>query len=97
MTRVEDIRKTVQDLLRKYHAQQALLFGSYARGEQTELSDVDLIIYGGENFKLRDIFALAEDLREALRVPVDCFEITEVDPDSQFYKTIITEGVRIAC
>ena len=35
------------------------------------------------------IFALAEDLRETLEKKVDVFEIGEVNPDSNFYKTIM--------
>ena len=37
------------------------------------------------------IFALAEDLRETLEKKVDVFEIGEVNPDSNFYKTIMKD------
>ena len=40
----EKISESVQSLLKKYHAEKAILFGSYARGEATEESDIDLII-----------------------------------------------------
>lgn len=42
------------------------------------------------------IFALAEDLRETLEKKVDVFEIGEVNPDSNFYKTIMKEKVLMA-
>ena len=41
------------------------------------------------------IFALAEDLRETLEKKVDVFEIDEVNPDSNFYKTIMKEKVLV--
>ncbi|BEU88936.1 hypothetical protein TAMA11512_24000 [Selenomonas sp. TAMA-11512] len=37
------------------------------------------------------IFALAEDLRVALKKKVDVFEIGEVNTDSNFYKTMMHE------
>ena len=53
-------------------------------------------VYGGEKFKRTMIFALAEDLRETLEKKVDVFEIGEVNPDSNFYKTIMKEKVLVA-
>ena len=52
MTGIETV---IRQLLCKYSAEYALLFGSYARGEATPLSDIDVIVVGGEFFnkKLR--------------------------------------------
>lgn len=52
-----EIETTIKILLKKYHAEYALLFGSYARGEATADSDVDVVIVGGAEFIPRDIFA----------------------------------------
>ena len=38
-----ELNSMVSPLLKKYRASYALLFGSYARGEATEKSDIDLI------------------------------------------------------
>ena len=43
------------------------MFGSYARGEANEDSDLDFLVLGGEDFKLTMIFAFAEELREVLK------------------------------
>ena len=72
------------------------LFGSYARGEADENSDLDFLVFGGENFKLTRIFALAEDLREVLKKNVDVFEINEINRDSDFYHTIMKERLLVA-
>ena len=72
------------------------MFGSYARGEADTDSDLDFLVYGGENFKLTMIFALAEDLREALNKRVEVFEIHEINIDSEFYNTIMKERVLAA-
>ena len=41
LTRSE-LETAIRVLLKKYHAEYALLFGSYARGEATASSDIDL-------------------------------------------------------
>lgn len=71
------------------------LFGSYARGEADEESDLDFFVIGGENFKLTRIFAFAEDLREIFNKKIDVFEINEINSDSNFYKKIMEEQVSV--
>ena len=93
---MEHIVAKVKPLADKYRVKEIYLFGSYARGEADENSDLDFWVYGGEKFKRTMIFALAEDLRETLEKKVDVFEIDEVNPDSNFYKTIMKEKVLVA-
>ncbi|MBR0509458.1 MAG: nucleotidyltransferase domain-containing protein [Clostridia bacterium] len=90
------IETMIQLLLRKYHADHAILFGSYARGDATAQSDLDVVVFGGDGFKKSNIFAFAEDLRELTGKNVDAFEICEVNKDSAFYDSVMREGVRIA-
>lgn len=92
----QEIERHIKTLLVKYNAEHAILFGSYARDEADENSDIDVIIVGGEGFRLTDIFALGEDLRELTKKNVDAFEICEVNKESEFYRNILREGVRIA-
>lgn len=93
---MEQIVAAVKPLADKYRVKEIYLFGSYARGEADENSDLDFLVFGGEMFKRTMIFALAEDLREALKKKVDVFEIGEVNPDSEFYKRIMKEKVLVA-
>ena len=88
---MEDIAAMVKPLADKYRVKEIYLFGSYARGEADENSDLDFLVFGGELFRRTMIFALAEELREILKKNVDVFEIAEVDPQSNFYKTIMKE------
>jgi len=46
-----DIENTIKSLLVRYNAEYALLFGSYARGEETPDSDIDVVVFGGKDFK----------------------------------------------
>ena len=93
---LQELEYHIKAMLAKYNAEYAILFGSYARGEADENSDIDVIIVGGESFHLTDILALGEDLRELTQKNVDAFEIREVNKNSYFYRSILCEGVCIA-
>ena len=90
------IIKCIEVLLKKYNAESAVLFGSYARGEAGPDSDIDVVIFGGPNFKPSDIFALAEELRELTNRDADVFEIRELNEGTDFYDAIMREGLKIA-
>ena len=90
------IKEIVKPIALKYQVKEIYLFGSYARGEATDESDLDFLVFGGENFKLTLIFSLAEELREAFQKKVDVFEIHEVNQQSAFYDTIMKERLLVA-
>ena len=93
---LENITALVKRLAEKYHVREIYLFGSYARGEADEDSDMDFLVFGGEGFKLTSILALGEDLRAVLKKKVDVFEIREINQDSEFFRTIMREKVLVA-
>ena len=74
----ETIRRIVKPIAEKYRIQNVYLFGSYARGEATYSSDLDFLVYGGEQFKRTMIFAFAEELRKALEKNVDVDAIKHI-------------------
>lgn len=43
---MNELESVIRALLHKYHAEYALLFGSYARGEATADSDIDVVVFG---------------------------------------------------
>ena len=93
---MEKIKDLVKPIANKYNVQSIYLFGSYARGEADENSDLDFLVFGGESFKLTHIFALAEDLRTAFQRQVDVFEISEINVNSDFYSNIMNERLCVA-
>ena len=92
----DEIFAAVLPLLKKYHAEKAILFGSYARQEADAASDIDLIVVGGKDFDLTDVLCIAEELHCALGKPVDVYELREINPQSALYDAILAEGVQIA-
>ena len=92
----EELASAIIPLLHRYRAERAILFGSYARREATDSSDVDLLVIGGSQFDPTDVFCIADDLYRSLGKNVDVYELSEINEDSDLYRTIFTEGVQIA-
>lgn len=90
---VDEIRQIVKKISSKYDIENAYLFGSYARGDATEQSDIDILVQGGKSFKGRYIFSLGEELRSATQKPVDIFEIRELNQETPFYRQVQRERV----
>jgi len=59
------------NVLAQYPIKRAALFGSAARGETTESSDVDMLVEFLPNTRGLDFFGLRLDLEDALGRPVD--------------------------
>lgn len=92
----ENIMGIVKPIAKKYKIKEIYLFGSYAREEATANSDLDFLVFGGDDFKLTMIFAFAEELRESFQKNVDVFEINEINRNSDFYNNIMKERRLIA-
>lgn len=78
---VEEIKNTVQPIAKKCGVERVYLFGSYARGDTTEHSDVDLRVDKGS---LRGMFALCglyTELEKALNTKVDLLTTGSLDED----------------
>ncbi len=64
------ISKTIP-VLQKYHIKKASLFGSYARGEETVDSDVDILIEPPAKMTLFGLAGVKLDLEKILGKQVD--------------------------
>ena len=89
-TSVDEIRAVVTQLGRQYGAKRIYLFGSCARGDTTESSDIDLRIDKGMIRGLA-LAGLLVDLEDALGVPVDL--ITTESLDEKFLTSIQRDEV----
>lgn len=90
MFTLEEIKQKSIPIAKKYGIKNLFLFGSYARGEANEESDLNFLVIGGKNFKLTKIFSLSEDLCEIKKV-----DVFEINPDNKFYKKIMEEQVEV--
>lgn len=75
MTNTDSIMTTLKELKPliaiRYKAKEIGLFGSFARGEQNENSDIDLLVDFEDGADLFDLVGLSDYLEEALKQKVD--------------------------
>lgn len=90
----EEIRDMVLPLLLKYDMSSASLFGSYAREEANEESDIDLLLVGNPGFRPLNVFGVAEDLHRLSGKRVDVFEVSELDAGA-FKDAVLREAVAL--
>jgi predicted nucleotidyltransferase len=67
------------ELIKKYHVRQLAIFGSFARGDETQASDLDILVDFDRPIGL-DFVALADELESRLGVKVDLVSAKAVKP-----------------
>lgn len=100
---IQEIRSKVLPILVKYRIPAMYLFGSYARGDATEDSDIDFLIdtTGTELTSLLRLGALYCDLEEAFQKPIDLITVRSImqessmESDIDFRNTVLKERVRL--
>ncbi len=77
MVTVQEISKIIRPVLKRHHVEHAAVFGSFARGEQTEQSDLDLLIEFEPHCSasLLDMAGLKVDLEDHLGRVVDVVSV----------------------
>jgi hypothetical protein len=73
------LRKEKQRLFEKCPLRRLALFGSFARAEQTDTSDVDIIADVDPSIGLRFV-TLAEELESLLHCKVDLVSLRAINP-----------------
>ena len=80
MDDLEYIKKTIVPILKRYNIKKAEVFGSYASGNYTSDSDLDLLIMPHENMSLLDFSRLKIELEETLNLKVDLVSYNYINP-----------------
>lgn len=82
MKKLKEIRGLLQtveeEVLKEYRTEIVGLFGSYARGEQRETSDVDVLVKFLKGATLLDLVGVADFLEAKLGVRVDIVPIDTI-------------------
>ncbi len=74
-------RGTVKKVLARYGLGKPRVFGSVARGDDTEASDLDLLVDARRGTSLLDLVKAKHAIEDALRVPVDLVTLDDL-PES---------------
>ncbi len=88
---LQEIREKTVPIAKRYGIRNLRLFGSYARGEASDSSDIDLRIDRGNLTGLFSYFAMVDDLEQALDRHVDL--VLDGSRDSEFLAHISREEV----
>lgn len=94
---IDDIQRLIRPVAAKHGVERIYLFGSYARGEATADSDVDICV---DAPKIKGLFALGglyADLEDALNKSLDMITVNSLkyNPDKHFVNNLNTDGVLI--
>jgi len=87
---VEHHREKILELAARHGASNVRVFGSLARGEGTESSDLDLLVTLEEKRSLLDIVGLKQDIEDLLHRPVDV--VTEPALSPYIRKQVLAEA-----
>jgi predicted nucleotidyltransferase len=92
----DDIKRRIQPIAKQYGLAAVYLFGSYARGEATDASDIDLLIdrSGSKVKSLFDMGGLSQDFSESVAKKVDLITVQALqqsDDDPRFEKNLQRE------
>jgi predicted nucleotidyltransferase len=77
---LEEIPEKIAPILRRHGVSRAALFGSFARREMKESSDIDILVDLADDMSLLDLVALKLDLEEAVGREVDLVEYSTIHP-----------------
>lgn len=80
MANVLDRRSEIVDIAAKFGATDVRVFGSAARGDTREDSDLDLLVRMRDGSSLFDLVKLSQELEDALGVPVDVLSERGLSP-----------------
>jgi len=90
---IDEIKEKLLPIFESVPIKRAILFGSYARNEQTAKSDVDIVIDSEGKIRGLDFFGVLGDITDSLEKRVDLIEKYQIKEDSPFERTINSEGV----
>lgn len=95
MFSLTDISTAVSRVLARYDVREAFLFGSFARGEQTPDSDIDLRLVCGKTMTFGTLYELFHELEKELGRKVDIVTNPPDHMQPAFCKNLEQDEVRL--
>ena len=89
---LEDIKEMLREVLIHTEVEKAILFGSYAKNEPTEQSDIDILIDSDGKIRGLKYFAMIDMIKQKFNKEVDIIDKTEIDKNSKIEKEIERTG-----
>jgi len=76
MLSLDEVKKRLIPILVRHRIQKASIFGSLARGENLESSDIDILIELDDNASLLDFVQIKFEIEDKLEQEIDLVEFT---------------------
>nr|MDO8098776.1 nucleotidyltransferase family protein [Candidatus Njordarchaeota archaeon] len=80
MKTIQEMKKSIVPILKRYGVKKAALFGSTVRGMSREGSDVDILVEIESDISLLDFIELKQALEDQLGRKVDLVEYSTIKP-----------------
>lgn len=93
MCTIEEIKDTLNPIFYETGIRRAILFGSYAKGQATARSDIDIFVDSG--LKGLAFYGLLENVASVLSVPVDLIDSSQIEAGSEIENEIKNNGIMI--
>ena len=90
---LKNSREEILNIAGKYGAKNIRVFGSVARGEEKQGSDIDIIVEMKQGSSLLDIIAIKQDIEDLLGRKVDV--VTEASISPYIRTEILREAVNL--
>lgn len=90
---IEEIAKMLEEILENKPVYQVILFGSYAKKEANQKSDIDLLIDTKSQLRGFALLKLICEIKEKLQKEIDGFEKYEIVDNSPIDREIKRTGV----
>lgn len=75
---IDSLKKQIKKILNKYPISKAAIFGSFARGDENENSDIDILIETSKPVSLFVILKLENELKEVTKRNIDIVEYSAI-------------------
>ena len=90
---LEDIVRKCSKVFERYEVNFCYLFGSYAKGKASPVSDVDLLI--STNVRGLKFYGLVEEIRTELHKKVDILDMSQLKENIDLTEEIFKDGIKI--
>ena len=91
---IEQIREKAIPIAMRYDVDSLCLFGSYARGEADEHSDIDFYVAKSKMWTLFDHSGMILDLEDKFGCHVDVVVLSGIK-NEEFYDEIVNDGIML--
>jgi len=92
---INEIREMLLPIFTSNPIEKAILFGSYAKGVATPLSDIDIMIDSNGQVRGIDFFGIRGELSDVLEKDVDLIEASQLVDGGRIQREIEKTGVVI--